>query len=106
MTYTPHKWSYNRSNGFWANCTCGYSASGFFDSIIRRLWTFLMGKPMTDEAAVAREKARQEKSHHKRVARHRRELLIEIRNLLREEPYKGEERFRMRVLAIIAKDDC
>lgn len=23
MTYTPHKWSYNRSNGFWANCTCG-----------------------------------------------------------------------------------
>ncbi len=33
MTYTPHKWSYNRSNGFWANCTCGYSASGFFDSI-------------------------------------------------------------------------
>ena len=49
---------------------------------------FLMGEPMTDKAAVAREKARQEKNHHKRVARHRRELLIEIRNLLREEPYR------------------
>lgn len=35
--YEPHKWKYSDTNGFWAHCNCGFSASAFTDWGLRRV---------------------------------------------------------------------
>jgi hypothetical protein len=34
--YKPHKWHYDQTNGFWAHCNCGFSASSISDFLLRR----------------------------------------------------------------------
>lgn len=34
--HKPHHWQYSKTNGFWAHCNCGFSASSLFDSMLVR----------------------------------------------------------------------
>ena len=36
MSTETHTWRYSQVNGFWAHCSCGYSASSISDWLLRR----------------------------------------------------------------------